>query len=66
MAVSATTSPLTGLSRRLVQDGIVDEEAVLIAIKTARKMKIGLVPYLVNEGVPLERFIPTHVGNADQ
>ncbi len=49
MAVSATTSPLTGLSRRLVQDGIVDEEAVLIAIKTARKMKIGLVPYLVNE-----------------
>jgi len=49
MAVSATTSPLTGLSRRLVQDGIVDEEGVLIAIKAARKMKIGLVPYLVNE-----------------
>ena len=49
MAVSATTSPLTGLSRRLVQDGIVDEEAVLTAIKTARKKKVGLVPYLVDE-----------------
>jgi len=49
MAVSATTSPLTGLSRRLVQDGIVDEEAVLLAVKTARKQKVGLVPYLVTE-----------------
>jgi len=49
MAVSATTSPLAGLSRRLVQDGIIDEEAVLTAVKAARKMKIGLVPYLVTE-----------------
>ena len=49
MAVSATTSPLSGLSRRLVQDGIIDEEAVLMAIKAARKKKIGLVPYLVTE-----------------
>jgi len=49
MAVNATTSPLAGLSRRLVQDGIIDEEAVLEATKAARKMKIGLVPYLVTE-----------------
>lgn len=49
MAVSATTSTLTGLPRRLVQDGIADEEAVLIAVKEARKRKIGLVPYLVSE-----------------
>ncbi len=49
MAVSATTSTLTGLPRRLVQDGIVDEEAVLGAVREARKRKIGLVPYLVNE-----------------
>jgi type IV pilus assembly protein PilB len=49
MAVSATTSTLSGLSRRLVQDGIIDEEAVLAAIKTARKMKVALVPYLVTE-----------------
>ena len=49
MAVNATTSPLAGLSRRLVQDGIIDEEAVVEATKAARKMKIGLVPYLVTE-----------------
>jgi type IV pilus assembly protein PilB len=49
MAVSATASTLSGLSRRLVQDGIIDEEAVLLAIKAARKKKIGLVPYLVTE-----------------
>ncbi len=49
MAVNATTSTLSGLSRRLVQDGIIDEEAVLLAIKAARKKKIGLVPYLVTE-----------------
>ncbi|HJP37939.1 MAG: type IV-A pilus assembly ATPase PilB [Gammaproteobacteria bacterium] len=49
MVVSTTSSPLTGLSRRLVQDGIVDEEAVIAAVKEARKMEMGLVPYLVTE-----------------
>lgn len=49
MAVSATTSPLSGLSRRLVQDGIIGEEAVLTAVKEARKRHVGLVPYLVSE-----------------
>jgi type IV pilus assembly protein PilB len=32
-----------------VQDGIVDEEAVIAAVKEARKMEMGLVPYLVTE-----------------
>ena len=49
MAVNATTSPLAGLARRLVQDDIIDEEAVLSAIQTARKQKTGLVSYLVTE-----------------
>jgi len=49
MAVSAITSPLAGLSRRLVQDGIIDEEAVVTAVREARKKNIGLVPYLVTE-----------------
>jgi type IV pilus assembly protein PilB len=49
MAVNATSSPLAGLSRRLVQDGIIAEAAVVEASKAARKMKIGLVPYLVTE-----------------
>jgi type IV pilus assembly protein PilB len=49
MAVSATSAPLAGLPRRLVQDGIIDEDNVLAAIKDARKAKVGLVHYLVNE-----------------
>ncbi|MDH3977041.1 MAG: type IV-A pilus assembly ATPase PilB [Gammaproteobacteria bacterium] len=49
MAVSATTATLSGLPRRLVQDGIVDEDTVLEAIKEARSKKINLVSYLVEE-----------------
>ena len=49
MAVSATSAPLAGLSRRLVQDGIIEEENVLAAIKDARTAKVGLVSYLVND-----------------
>ena len=48
MAVSATTAPLTGLPRRLVQDGIIDEETVVESVKQARKDKVGLVAHLVN------------------
>ncbi|MDH3509621.1 MAG: type IV-A pilus assembly ATPase PilB [Gammaproteobacteria bacterium] len=47
MAVSATSAPLTGLARRLVQDGIIDEEAVLVALKEARSKQVGLVAHLV-------------------
>ncbi|NIQ95425.1 MAG: hypothetical protein GWN87_15405, partial [Desulfuromonadales bacterium] len=48
MAVSATSAPLTGLPRRLVQDGIIDEPTILEAIKAARTEKVGLVAHLVN------------------
>ena len=47
MAVSATSAPLSGLARRLVQDGIIDEEAVLAALKEARSRQVGLVAHLV-------------------
>jgi len=47
MAVSATSAPLSGLPRRLVQDGIIDEEAVLAALKDARSKQVGLVAHLV-------------------
>jgi len=50
MAVSATTAPLSGLSRRLVQDGIIEEDLVLEAMKEARKERVGLVAHLVNQG----------------
>jgi len=47
MAVSATSAPLSGLSRRLVQDGIIDEDVVLNAVQEARDNKSTLVAYLV-------------------
>ncbi len=49
MAVSATTAPLTGLPRRLVQDGIIAEDECLQAVKDARAEKLGLVQYLVHK-----------------
>jgi type IV pilus assembly protein PilB len=49
MATASTTAPLSGLPRRLLQDGIVDEEAILHAIKDARSNQAGLVAYLVEK-----------------
>jgi type IV pilus assembly protein PilB len=48
MAVSAPTTALTGLPRRLVQDGIIDEATVIEAMKEARAEKTSLVAHLVN------------------
>ncbi|MCL4721946.1 MAG: type IV-A pilus assembly ATPase PilB, partial [Gammaproteobacteria bacterium] len=47
MAVSATNSPLSGLPRRLVQDGLITEEAVLHAQQGAQAQRVSLVAYLV-------------------
>jgi type IV pilus assembly protein PilB len=47
MAVSATNSALSGLSRRLVQDGLIAENEVLQALKGAQAQRITLVAYLV-------------------
>nr|NIL94222.1 type IV-A pilus assembly ATPase PilB [Woeseiaceae bacterium]NIP20884.1 type IV-A pilus assembly ATPase PilB [Woeseiaceae bacterium] len=47
MAATASQSNLSGLPRRLVQDGIVTEEAIQEAQEAARKEKMGLVAYLV-------------------
>ena len=47
MAVSATNTALSGLSRRLVQDGLIPEDAVLQALKGAQAQHITLVAYLV-------------------
>ena len=47
MAVSATNSALSGLSRRLVQDGLIPEDSVLQALKGAQAQHITLVAYLV-------------------
>ena len=47
MAATASQSNLSGLPRRLVQDGIVTEEVIQEAAEAARKAKIPLVAYLV-------------------
>jgi type IV pilus assembly protein PilB len=50
MAATAPKSNLSGLPRRLVQDGIVTEEVVQQAAEAARKEKLPLVAYLVANG----------------
>ena len=57
MAVSATSAPLSGLSRRLVQDGIIDEDIVLTAVQEAREQKVSLVAHLVAKELAAPRQI---------
>jgi type IV pilus assembly protein PilB len=47
MAVTASQSTLSGLPRRLVQDGIITEENIQIAAEASRRDKLPLVAYLV-------------------
>jgi type IV pilus assembly protein PilB len=57
MAVTATQSVLSGLPRRLVQDGIVSEEAVAEAAGAARKARTPLVSYLVEHDMADSRSV---------
>ena len=50
MAATAPQANITGLPRRLVQDGIVTEEDIIEATAAARKEKVALVTYLVAHG----------------
>jgi len=47
MAATASQSALSGLPRRLVQDGIVTEENIQVATEAAKREKMPLVAYLV-------------------
>jgi len=57
MAVTAPQSTLSGLPRRLVQDGIVSEDAVQEATAAARKAKEPLVSYLVSNDLADSRSV---------
>ena len=57
MAVTASQSTLTGLPRRLVQDGIISEKDVLEASEAARKEKIPLVAYMVSQDLADSRAV---------
>jgi len=57
MAATASQTNLAGLPRRLVQDGIVSEEKLNEASEAAKKDKLTLVAYLVNENLADARAI---------
>jgi type IV pilus assembly protein PilB len=57
MAATAAQNSLAGLPRRLVQDGLISEEKLLEASDHARKEKVSLVAYLVNEDLANARAI---------
>ena len=57
MAATASQTNLAGLPRRLVQDGIVSEAKLTEAAEAARKDKLTLVAYLVNEDLADARAI---------
>jgi type IV pilus assembly protein PilB len=57
MAVTASQSALSGLPRRLVQDGIISEGTILDAAEGARKARMPLVPYLVANDLADSRAI---------
>ena len=57
MAAPATQNSLSGLPRRLVQDGIIAEAAVQEAIEAARKKNQPLVTYVVENSLAEPRAI---------
>jgi type IV pilus assembly protein PilB len=57
MAVTASKNTLAGLPRRLVQDGLISEDKLLEATDAAKKEKLPLVAYLVNEDLANARSI---------
>ena len=57
MAAPASQTNLAGLPRRLVQDGLIAEDALLEASEAAKKAKLPLVAYLVNEELADARAI---------
>ena len=57
MAATASQTNLAGLPRRLVQDGIIAENKLQEATEAARKEKLPLVAYLVNQELADARAI---------
>ena len=57
MAAPARKINLAGLPRRLVQDGLISEDRLIEAVEAAKKDKLPLVAYLVNEELTDARAI---------
>src|SRR5246500_2780022 len=63
LALGASRSGLGGLPQRLVQDGVVDEAAMLEALTAARERKTSVVTQLVSRGVANARDIAVAASN---
>src|SRR5579863_5680718 len=57
LALGASRSGFGGLPQRLVQDGVVEEAAMLEAVNAAREKKMGIVTQLVTSGAANARDI---------
>lgn len=57
MAATASQSTLSGLPRRLVQDGLITEDAIVEATEAAKKENLPLVAYLVSRDLADSRAI---------
>jgi len=57
MAATASQTNIAGLPRRMVQDGIISEERLQEATQSAKKAKVPLIAYLVNEDLADARAI---------
>ncbi len=57
LALGGSRSGLGGLPQRLVQDGVVEEAAMLEAMSTARERKTNVVTQLVSSGIAKARDI---------
>ena len=62
-ALGTLRTGLGGLPQRLVQDGVVEEAAMLEALNTARERKISLVTQLVDSGAAQARDIAVAASN---
>jgi type IV pilus assembly protein PilB len=63
LALGGQRSGLGGLPQRLVQDGIVEEAAMLEAMNAARERKTGIVTQLVTSGTAQARDIAVAASN---
>jgi type IV pilus assembly protein PilB len=63
LALGAARSGLGGLPQRLVQDGVVDEAAMLEAVNVARERKTSVVTQLVTSGAANARDIAVAASN---
>jgi type IV pilus assembly protein PilB len=63
LALGATRTGFGGLPQRLVQDGVVEEAAMLEAVNAARERKVSVVTQLVNSGAASARDIALAASN---